>query len=210
MNVTISPAARVALLAIAAASATGGFAYASPEEGQELVNLGLIEVNPAMQEVVDGNNTGRAAARVTEAGAKFANDLNSGTAQTAQPEQTTEAPKSYAFAVGGFNLAAGAVKTERKAPQRESKYPYAEVPAPTPENPTPGFFVPATPEMPEPWRSLASSVSNENRKHGVVTGTRTHEKTGKTVNVYDYPNVKFDIVRFNNGGTEGALIYRSK
>lgn len=206
--ITLSPTARVALLAIAAATATGGFAYASQEEAQELVNMGFVEVNASMPEIVDGNQTGRFAARATDAGTKLAGELNAGTAQTAAPQ--TDAPKSYAFAVGGFNLAAGAVKTERKAPQRESKYPYAEVPAPSAENPTPGFFVPATPDMPEPWRSLASSVSNENRKHGVVTGTRTHEKTGKVVNVYDYPNVKFDIVRFNNGGTEGALIYRSK
>jgi len=202
MTKTISAASMAMLASIVKATEAGGFAYHAPSDVVELVNAGLAEQNPGVK---NSENETQIATRATDEGLSF-------TAPSVDAETTAEAAKpviaSGSFALGGIK------KAVRKAPTRTSQYPFDDIPAPNPADPddAPGFFVAKTDKMKEPWKSLASAVSNYNRKHGVITGTEEREVKGekKTFNTYDFPTVKFEIARYEHNGVEGALVYRVK
>lgn len=199
MTKIISAASIAMLAAIVKATEAGGFAYHAPSDVVELVSAGLVEQNPGNR---NSENETEIATRATNDGIAYHAPVDG--------DASTEAAKpviaSGSFALGGIK------KAVRKAPTRTSQYPFDDIPAPAGGDDAPGFFVAKTDKMKEPWKSLASAVSNYNRKHGVITGTEEREVKGekKTFNTYDFPNVKFEIARYEHNGVEGALVYRVK
>lgn len=70
-----------------------------------------------------------------------------------------------------------------------------------------GFPVYPTEDMPEPWKSLQSTVSTASRRYATVTGTTTTE-TGKVRNEYEYER-KFAVKRAKDAnGNSFAMVAR--
>lgn len=216
-KIAISNTSIAILVSLAAATAAGGFAYHAPSEVAELVHHDLVAQNVAMTD-----ENGAVATRTTDLGsaqaALYTSDDasqigNTGEVQTDTGTAATGTQvgvSSHAgtkFAVTSFNPE-NIVKATRAPSSRTSTYPYDDVPAPTESNPYPGFFVPATAAMPEPWKSLQSGVSAQNRKHGTVIGTEEHN--GKMRNRYSYDAVCFAVAQYTQDGVLGAMVYRKK
>lgn len=172
----------------------GAFTYADDNYFGSLVDKGFVEVN---KEVVD--STGNYAGRPTEAGIKLIKD-NGMSEVSVQPEVTAPA-----FTIES-DVALPEVKRGggggRKGP-RGSKYPFD-----TMENGQ-SFFVPATAEMENPAKTLASTASTFAKKYATENGTREITRKGetKTVPNYDYTR-KFVVRAVEENGTRGARVWR--
>ena len=89
---------------------------------------------------------------------------------------------------------------------RSDKYPFAEFPAPTEDGQTAKFFVPATDNMPEPWKSLQSTISTASKRYAKPSG-KTKKVAGKDRPEYDYER-RFRVFRATHEGVTGAFIER--
>jgi len=77
------------------------------------------------------------------------------------------------------------------------------------------FFVPATDEMPNPGKSLASTVSSASKRYATENGTRTinrkNKETGEMepveVPAYKYDR-KFMVRTVEENGVKGARVWR--
>lgn len=185
-----------ALLAAIVAAGPANFIFVNPNEALPLVNAGLIETNPNMV-----NDAGEIAARATEAGAKTVADMS---AITAAPAASTPAPAASPAPATFVRASFVPPAKERKPREGGEKYPFGELSAPNAATgAVDAFFVPASADMPDPVKSLASAVSAANRRYATVTGTETvkdkdgnvaKDKDGrdKVRNVYKY-NRKFEV-----------------
>lgn len=170
----------------------GAITYGDDDYFANLVDTGFVEVN---KELVDA--TGNYAGRPTEKGIKLIKD-NAVTEVSAAPTVSefaieTGVPIPEAKRGGGGG---------RKGP-RGSKYPFA-----TMENGQ-SFFVPATEEMPNPAKTLASTASTAKKAFGTVTGTReiTRKGVAKTVPAYTYTR-GFIVRAVEENGVRGARVWR--
>jgi len=171
----------------------GAMTYADDAYFDNLVDKGYVEVN---KELVDGQ--GNYAGRPTEAGIKFIKD--SGMSENVVVPVTevrftidTGVPIPEAKHRGGGG---------RKGP-RGSKYPFA-----TMENGQ-SFFVPATEDMPNPAKTLASTASTAKKAFGEVTGTRSITRKGVEKQVPAYSFTRGFIVRaVEENGVSGARVWR--
>lgn len=171
----------------------GAITYADDDYFANLVDKGYIEVN---KEVVDGQ--GNYAGRPTETGIKFIKDnavSDNAVAPTVEASFAVESgvPIPEAKRGGGGG---------RKGP-RGSKYPFA-----TMENGQ-SFFVPATEDMPNPAKTLASTASTAKKAFGTVTGTREITRKGetKTVDAYTYDR-GFIVRAVEENGVKGCRVWR--
>lgn len=168
----------------------GALAWASEDYFKELLDKGFIEVNIAL-----ATDAGDVPARPTEAGIKLIKD---------------NAVSDVIAPVAAFAIEDGVAIPEakrgggggRKGP-RGSKYPFA-----TMENGQ-SFFVPATEEMPNPAKTLASTASTAKKAFGTVTGTREITRKGetKTVDAYNYTR-GFIVRAVEENGVRGARVWR--
>lgn len=124
-----------------------GYDYVAEDEGKSLVDKGLIDINLTMK---DGN--GRVAARLTESGKTMLNPVSSDTAIVPQFEIMTNVaiPPSR--------------KGNRKGSGAPARYPFDALPVGG------TFFVPVTADMPNPLKTLGSTVSNANKRYAKDTG----------------------------------------
>ncbi|QXN71429.1 hypothetical protein RCHARTNEY_60 [Rhodobacter phage RcHartney] len=140
----------VALAAIVEAGEAGTYGPAADVQG--LANAGLVEINPAMTD-----ENGNVAVRATAAGiAKIAE--GSGAA-------TPAATASTAFEIGDVpdDILSAASEKRRAGRSGGEKYPFDALEVGK------GFFVPATEKMPEPAKSLASTVSSATARYAEET-----------------------------------------
>jgi hypothetical protein len=172
----------------------GAVTYADDNYFGTLVDKGFVEVNKELLDATGNNYAGRP----TELGIKFIKDNN--------VSDEVQAPAvTAAFAIED-NVALPEVKRGggggRKGP-RGSKYPFD-----TMENGQ-SFFVPATEEMPNPAKTLASTASTFAKKYATENGTRTITRKGetKTVAAYDYTR-KFVVRAVEENGVKGARVWR--
>lgn len=128
-----------------------GFRYVPAADGLPLKNFNppLIEVNESM---VDGN--GNAAARITDEGREFLNaNKKDNIASDSKP---------------AFGLISGVVlppsKRGNKGGGAKQKYPFDQMEIGQ------SFFVPVSEDIPEPVKTLGSTVSSMNMKYAQKTG----------------------------------------
>lgn len=154
-----------ALATIVAAGPNGTFAPLA--EISALADAGLVEVNT---EVTDAS--GNVAVRATEAGVAKANEGND-----------TPAPQSSGFAVMALpDDILSAMKEKKRAGRSggSKKYPFDGLEVGQ------GFFVAATEKMPEPAKSLASTVSSATARYAEEVKDDNGETVMETVTVKDY------------------------
>lgn len=197
-TVTLAASA-ITLLADVVAQSAGeqGFMFLpATDDARALAEGGFIEVNPDVT-----NEAGEAAARPTEAGIKFMDEQNT---------VATDAPKTAAPKIE-FKRGRKAPAPERVRTGKPDLYPFADLEAPTDEG-NDFFFVPATADRPEPWLTLASTVSTASKRYARTTGTEEYQSAKgetKTRNVYEYDR-KFKLTRGKEDGIEGAYVERTK
>lgn len=191
--------AKVTLAALVAATASAGYLYATEKDAKDIVAAGYAEVGAA-----NPDNPKEFAIRATPAGVEAHNAAS-------QPAPATEMKSSFEFMTGTADELAA---TKRKS-GRASKYPFADFPAPTLDangNVTnfAKIFVPATDKMPNPVKSLSSTVSAANRQFAKVVGTKPGKnRKGEEIqkNIYEFTR-KFEIVPGEHNGQNGAFIRR--
>lgn len=184
---------------------TQGFAYVkNGATAAALAEAGLIELNPQM---VEGD---KIAARATNEGVDaYQNgdsveptNTNEGT-ETMNTENTAAAPAAFAIETG---VPIPAIKRQGVA---TSIYPFDALEVGQ------SFFVPATDEMPNPGKSLASTVSSASKRYATEVGTRTinrrNKETGEMepveVPAYKYDR-KFMVRTVEENGVKGARVWR--
>lgn len=173
-------------------------------QASEWEAAGLVEVN---RDLIDPAS-GAVATRITETGKA---SLVTDTAST----ETAAATTAPAFAIEVFD---GEIAKRSRA--FVEKYPFSQLPAPgvtadgKPQRYS--FFIPATADRPDPWKSLASTVSTAQARYRTEAGVETYtgkDKDGneveKTRKKYDYER-EFALVRGTKAGVEGVYIARTK
>lgn len=197
--------AQVKLAALVAATLVDpGFMYALEKDVKSLVAAGDAEMN---MNAANPNNPKEFAVRASEAG---------------KAKQAALAATSPAAPTPTFTIETGeALAKPTRGGGRGSTYPFADFPAPTTNAEgklvTARIFVPATEKMPDPAKSLSSTVSAASRQFATVTGTKKGKnRNGVEVdkNIYQFDR-KFAIVageKKNADGTvtKGAYIERVK
>jgi hypothetical protein len=186
--------AKLTLAALVAATAAApGFTYATANEAKKLVEAGFAETNtdPAQ---ANPANAKEFPVRATQAGI---DQHNADVAKASAPKP------AFTFSTAPLPT------SKRKGGGRAVTYPFADFPAP--ENGIASrIFVPATEKMPDPVKSLASTVSQASRDFATVTGTRPGKsRTGATINknIYAFTR-KFSVEAGEENGVKGAYIYR--
>lgn len=202
-TLALSASAINLLATIVAASAGGNISYiAKSDDATALVDGKFIEVNP---EMID--EAGNAAARPTEQGIKFMNAQNTNPATASAPAAASAKPT---FEI--FTKAPTAAK--RNTGGAATLYPFDDLPAPTTDEAgkpvVAAFFVPATADRPEPWKTLASTVSSASKRYATKTGDETYvdgNGAQKTRGVYEYSR-KFRLSEGERNGVKGAIVER--
>lgn len=197
--------AKLALAALVAATRSPlGYLYASVNDAKSLVGSGDAEQNLG---AANPTNAKEFATRASIAGLAKQDAIDAKAAASAVP--------TFSFVVGP------SLEKPERSGGRKNKYPFADFPAPTLDangKPlTAKIFIPATEAMPNPAKSLSSTVSQASRDFATVSGTKpAKDRTGKDImrNVYDFTR-KFAIVageQTNADGTvtKGAWIERVK
>lgn len=188
------------LLQQAVAATQGGpIPAATREELAELERDGLIEIGPQ-----EKPGSSKRQFRATEQGVRAATvgtgDANEPTTSDA-PQQPQQAPQVLRQEKGFAILSGVQVPESKRRSGPSGKYPFDSLDVGH------AFFVPATAERPEPWKSLQSTVTAAQRRHAVEEGTRT-DRNGKTV-----PNLKptriFRLVEAEHEGQKGAFVTRT-
>lgn len=187
------------LAAIVAATKSNTIVYVDPAEVDALVKDGLVETNPAMEE------NGKIAARATAKG------LSQIEGEGAAAAGGDDAPRYVRAAPADLSI----FTAKRPGGGRPDVYPFDELTPPNADGtPTEGgvIFVPATDKMPEPHKSLSSTVSAANRRYAREVGTEEYKaKNGetKTRAVLEYDR-KFKVIAGENNGVPGAWLGRIK
>lgn len=176
-----------------------GYVHMSVKSVQILLDAGMVECN---NEITDAQ--GNPAVRATPEGI---NTMNT------PAETAAEAPASE------FKIDTGIpVPTIRRAGSATSKYPFDDLPVGG------SFFVPATEDMPNPGKSLASTVSSASKRYATKNGTRTINRKADEalaaergvevgtmvpveVDAYDYER-KFIVRSVEENGVSGARVWR--
>lgn len=150
-----------ALSAIVAAGETGTFAPLA--EVKLLAENGFIEINESVTDA-----TGNVAVRATAAGLAKINE-GSGAAPASAPVST-----GFAISAVPADILSAAAEKRRAGRSGGEKYPFEGLEVGQ------GFFVAASEKMPEPAKSLASTVSSAVARYAEETGEV------ETVTVKDY------------------------
>lgn len=199
-TISANQAKKLAEIVEATTDAARGFVYMTEKSVKVLVDAGYAECN---KEITDG--AGNIAVRATKAGLEY------GTAPAATEEGTTTmnteataapaAPRSFAIETGV------AIPSIKRSGAAASIYPFDKLEVGQ------SFFVPATDEMPNPGKSLASTVSSASKRYATENGTREINRkvdgvmTKVTVPAYDYER-KFVVRSVEENGVKGARVWR--
>lgn len=138
----------MAILASVVAAGPNGM-FGPADEAQAFVDEGLMEVNPS---IVDAN--GNIAVRATAAGVARINESG----------EEVEIGGGYAIATFDDEVLAEAETRKRKTGPKGSKYPFDDLEVKQ------GFFVPVSDDMPNPRRSMSSSITAAQNRYAEDTG----------------------------------------
>lgn len=178
---------------VAATQSEAGMCYMTEKSVQLLVDAGYVECNITM---TDPDDAKKVAVRATPTGMAYEE-----TPTTTEGTKTMNSP----FAIDD-GVAIPAIKRSGSA---TSIYPFDALEVGQ------SFFVPATEDMPNPGKSLASTVSSASKRYATQNGTRTinrrNKETGEMepveVPAYDYER-KFMVRSVEENGIKGARVWR--
>ena len=183
---------------VAATMSSVGYTYATEKDAKKLIDAGFAEMNMS---AANPANPKEFAVRATDAGKAE---------QAAEDAKSAPATPAFAFETGP------ALAKPSRGGGRANKYPFADFPAPTTgadgKAITARIFVPATEKMPDPAKSLSSTVSAASRSFARVVGQKPgKDRSGKSImkNIYEFDR-KFAIVPGEKDGVKGAYIERVK
>jgi hypothetical protein len=197
-NISANQAKKLAAIAEATNDPARGFVYMTEKSVKVLLDAGLVECNNAMQ---DGN--GNVAVRATKAGIDAL-------ASPVEPEtnEGTEIMDTPAATAAPFAIEDGVkIPSIKRSGAAASIYPFDKLAVGQ------SFFVPATEAMPNPGKSLASTVSSASKRYATENGTREINRkvdgvmTKVTVPAYEYER-KFVVRSVEENGVKGARVWR--
>ena len=179
-----------------------GFSFMTPKSVKLLVDAGLVECNTT---ITDGNNV---AVRSTIQGDEWL------AAYEAAPTEGTEPMNTETTAAPTFAINDGVpIPAVKRRGSATSVYPFDALTIEDGAEFGQSFFVPATEEMPNPGKSLASTVSSASKRYATENGTRTINRkvdgvmTEVQVPAYDYER-KFIVRSVEENGVKGARVWR--
>ena len=180
-----------------------GFVYLKPGATVKfLCEAGLAESNP---EMTDGD---KIAVRATNAGVDKHREGD--TVEPATETAAPSAPNEGNNTMSQFNIDTGVpIPAIKRSGAATSIYPFDALEVGQ------SFFVPATDEMPNPGKSLASTVSSASKRYATENGTRTINRKNKDtgemepveVPAYTYER-KFMVRTVEENGVKGARVWR--
>lgn len=194
--------AMVALPEIVKATQAGSFMYTPEVIFIPLVKEGLVEVN---EEMINPNDAGQLATRATQKGVeKVMSEVQNNEVVAAAPSKPV-----YAILKG---IAIPAAAPKKRGGRKESKYQFEAMEIGD------SFFVPVSAEVPDPMKTMASTVVNANGRYAVPVfnedgspkmrtvknkkaGTEREEQATKLTRV-------FKVAEYELEGVKGALVYR--
>lgn len=179
---------------VVATQTEAGMCYMTKKSVQVLVDAGYVECNTSMTNPDDAKQV---AVRATQTGVAYES--------APAPTEGTTPMENPAFAIQD-GVAIPAIKRIGSA---TSIYPFDALAVGQ------SFFVPATDEMPNPGKSLASTVSSASKRYATQNGTRTINRRNKEsgnmepaeVPAYDYER-KFMVRSVEEDGVKGARVWR--
>lgn len=182
---------------VSATASEAGMCYMDEESAQVFVDADLAECNINL---TNPNSPMQFAVRATATGMAY--DFTS--LATEKGTNTVENPATQ-FAIED-DVKIPAIK--RKGPAN-SVYPFDALEVGQ------SFFVPATEDMPNPGKSLASTVSSASKRYATENGTRiinrrnreTNEMHQVEVPAYEYER-KFIVRTVEENGVKGARVWR--
>lgn len=169
-----------------------GYTFAAEEIVKRLEKEGFVEGNREIK-----NSEGFIAVRAVQAAIDFIS-------QNTKKEEVKKGENKMSFEIeSGVEIP----KTARGG-NKAAVYPFESLEVGQ------SFFVPATEKKPEPWKSLASTVSAAMKKHDVVVeGTKNvrNPKTGEVKTVPKTEHVKVYVLReATKDDVKGARVFRTK
>lgn len=158
----VSPNPSTATLAhVIEATKAGGFLHVPADVSADWLANGLVEINPDTSTHTDAGIPTRATAKGLE---PPMTDTNTTGAAAAPVSKMTFVIRKIAAPV-----------PSRQASDNSKIYPFDELPAPDADGLVSSFFVPATPQRPTPWDTMASTVSSAKTKYGKKIGEETYK-----------------------------------
>lgn len=180
--------------AIEGRNSSQGYVLGSKNEFKSVADAGLVEFNDTIK---DGN---KVAVRASDAGVAAWNAMNP-TGATSAPAGGVATTASYAITKG---IALPAIK-RRVGEATGSKYPFDTM------EPGDSFHVPKSDDMPNPAKSIASSVTAANMRYAEkAPGTHKTPKGNEVQNVKYTRHFQIRAVGKDDPGGEGARIWRTK
>lgn len=200
-TISANQAKKLAEIVEATTDAARGFVYMTEKSVKVLVDAGYVECN---KDITDG--AGNIAVRATKAGLEYgtapaATEEEGTTTMNTEATAATAAPRSFAIETGV------AIPSIKRSGAAASIYPFDKLEVGQ------SFFVPATDEMPNPGKSLASTVSSASKRYATENGTREINRkvdgvmTKVTVPAYVYER-KFVVRSVEENGVKGARVWR--
>lgn len=181
--------------AIEGRNSSQGYVLGSKQEFKSVADAGLVEFNETIK---DGN---KVAVRASDAGVTAFNALNPTGQTTAPAGGVATGGNSFAITKG---IALPAIK-RRVGEATGSKYPFDTM------EPGDSFHVPKSDDMPNPAKSIASSVTAANMRYAEkADGTHKTPKGKEVQNVKYVRHYQIRAVGKDDPGGEGARIWRTK
>lgn len=200
---TLKPAqAKKLALIVAATASEVGLAYYTEKSVQVLVDADYAECNIGM---TNPGNDKEVAVRATPTGIAYVEQANAPATESEEPmNHDAQAP----VAESKFPIMSGrTIPAIRRNGASKSQYPFDGLEVGQ------SFFVPASEEMPNPAKTLASTVSSAAKRYATENGTRTINRkvdgvmAEVEVAAYTYTR-KFMVRSSELNGIAGAEVFR--
>ncbi len=187
-----------------ATNSPAGMLYKTEKGVQLLVDAGYVECNIAL---TNPDNAKEVAVRATPTGAAYLTSVADNGEALAVAPPTTE---GNTMTNPAFNIEDNVeIPAIKRAGRTTALYPFDEL------EEGQSFFVPATEAMPDPGKSLASTVSSASKRYakqdGVRSVNRRNKETGE-LEPHEVPNYnyerKFMVRSVEEEGVKGARVWR--
>lgn len=197
----------VLLKAIGDATAVApGYMNVPATEAAPLNAAGLVQINPDLAFAYPPGNADMPAVRVSPAGTEM---LAKAGGPAAAPAPAPAAPAKQTFNVIDFALPEA--KRAGGGGARPEVYPFSTL------EPGKAFFVPATKDKPEPWKTFASTVASATNRYKTDDLTKPERKNRKGRMVKEQTVTRQFAIRgpldgtpFGFPGVQGAAVGRVK
>lgn len=179
------------------------YLFVLPADAAPLADAGLIEQNPLI-----ADQSGALATRATQKGIEEMSKTHA--AAVSEPQAAPATAPAAPLVRSNFVIASVPLPDTKRSGRKSNTYPFDELAVGQ------AFFVPASADMPNPHKSLASTVAGAMNRHAVPTGTQRVNRKGKTVDDMKRTRI-FELRKVEDGaifgeqykGTTGAGVWRT-